>query len=89
MPYGSETWPVKGKDVVRLERNDARMVGSMCSVMPVDRISAEKLRTRLKLNRIRECSKVRRMQWSGHLERMEESAWSSKCRTFKVSGSFP
>ena len=27
----------------------------------------------------------RRLQWFGYLEKMEESAWSSKCRTFKVS----
>ena len=26
---------------------------------------------------------------SGQLERMEESVWSGKCRTFKVSSSFP
>ena len=30
----------------------------------------------------------RRLQWFGHLERMEESAGSIKCRTFKVSHSF-
>ena len=28
------------------------------------------------------------LQWFGHLERGEETTWSSKCRTFKVSGSF-
>ena len=26
MLYGSETWPVKEEDVIRLERNDAKMV---------------------------------------------------------------
>ena len=26
MLYGSETWPVKEENLVRLERNDARMV---------------------------------------------------------------
>ena len=28
------------------------------------------------------------MQWFGHLEAVEESAWSCKCRIFKASGSF-
>ena len=31
----------------------------------------------------------RGLQWFGQLERMEENAWPSKYRTFKVSGSFP
>ena len=29
----------------------------------------------------------RRLQWFGHLERMEENGWLSKHRTFKISGS--
>ena len=28
-------------------------------------------------------------KWFGHLERIEECAEFTKCRTFKVSGSFP
>ena len=28
------------------------------------------------------------MQWFGHSEKMEENAWSSKRRTFKISDSF-
>ena len=30
--YGSEIWRVKEQDVIRLERNDARMVKWMCNV---------------------------------------------------------
>ena len=32
MFYGSETWPVKMKDVLRLESNDAKMIRWMCNV---------------------------------------------------------
>ena len=45
-------------------------------------------RTRLKFNSTRECSQDRRLHWLSHRERMEENAWSSICRTFKVGGSF-
>ena len=44
MIYGSETWPVKEGDAVRLDRNHAKMVRWY-----EDRISAEELRARLKL----------------------------------------
>ena len=51
----------------------------MCTVQPEDRIFGEELRPRL------ECLQDRRLQWFGHLEKMEESSsWSSKCRTFGV-----
>ena len=38
---------------------------------------------------VREFFDDRRLQWLGHLERIEENTWSRKCRTFKVSGNFP
>ena len=61
MLYGSEAWSVKGKDAIRLERHDARMVISMCNFRPEDRISAEELRTSLKLKSTREGLQDRRL----------------------------
>ena len=54
MLYGSETWPVKEQDVVRLERIDARMVIWMYNVRPEDVIPACELRTRIKSKSMRE-----------------------------------
>ena len=68
MQYGSETWPVKKEDVSRLKRNDARMVRWTNNIRP-ESISADELRTRLKLKNVRECLLDRRLQWFGHLER--------------------
>ena len=48
---------------------NTRVVGWMCNVRLEDRISAEKLRTRLKLNSMREYLHDRRLQWFGHLEK--------------------
>ena len=36
-----ETWPVKERNVTRLERNHARMVRRIGNVMPQDKISTE------------------------------------------------
>ena len=55
MIYGSETGPIIDENVIRLERNDASMVTWMCNVWPEIKISAEEIRTRLKLKYIREC----------------------------------
>ena len=60
----------------------------MYNVRIEDRISAEELVIRLNLKNWRGCVQDRRLQWFNYLKRMEESTWSSKCRTFNVSGSF-
>ena len=43
MLYWGKRWPSKEEDVIRLERNDARMVRWKCNVKPEDRISAKEL----------------------------------------------
>ena len=50
----SESCSVKGDDVIRLERNDARVVRWMSNVKTEGRISGVKFRNRLQLNTIRE-----------------------------------
>lgn len=49
------------------------MVRWMYNVRPDDRISAEELGTRLKLNSMKKCLQDKRLQWFGHLESMEEN----------------
>ena len=39
----------------------------MCNVRPEDRISAVKLRNKMKLNEITECLHNKRLLWLGHL----------------------
>ena len=84
LQYRSETQPVKEKDVISLERNDEKMVWWMSDVRPGDKISAGKLKNRLKLNRMREYLGDRRLQWFSHLERTEENAWSSNYKLMDV-----
>ena len=50
----------------------------ICNVRLEDKISADELRTRIKLSNVRECSQDRRLQWFGYLEIMQTTAWSSK-----------
>ena len=61
----------------------------MSNIRPEYMISATDLRTRQKVKSLEECLQDRSLQWFTHLERVKESAWPSKCRTFKVSDSFP
>ena len=50
-----EVRPIKEDDLIRLERDNARMVRWMCNVMPEDWISAEERSIGLiRLNKIKE-----------------------------------
>ncbi|XP_057298413.1 uncharacterized protein LOC130629284 [Hydractinia symbiolongicarpus] len=89
MLYGSETWAVKQEDLDRLERNDMRMVTWMCNASLRDRKSSDDLRSRLSLRRIKDVIQIRRLNWLGHLERMEENNWVRKCRDLIVPGAKP
>ena len=84
MSYGSETWQVKEEDMKRLERNDARIIRWMCGISLNDKVPILELRNRMRLNSLRECMQHRRLQWFGHLEKMEANAWASKCRDIMV-----
>ena len=69
MPYTSETWRAKEEDVIRLERNGARIGRWMCSARPEERISAEELSSTLKLISMRECLQDKTLKWFGHIEK--------------------
>ena len=61
----------------------------MCNYRPMDKLSAEILRTRVKMNSMRESLQNGKLNWFGHLERIEVSTWSVKCRILTASDSFP
>lgn len=75
--------------MIKLEINDGRIVTWMCIVKPEGRISEKELRTRLTFKSMREWLQDRKLQWFDNLEIMEESGWSSNCRTFEVTSSSP
>ena len=86
MLYASETWALREEDLVRLERNDMRMIRWMCGVTLRDRKSSEELRQRLGVESIRECIRKGRLRWFGHIERREDSNWIKRCRDLVVDG---
>ena len=69
MPYTSEIWRAKEEDVIRLERNGARIGRWMCSARPEERISAEELSSTLKLISMREGLQDKTLKWFGHIEK--------------------
>ena len=78
--YVREIWPVHEEDVIRLDRNDARILRRMYNVRIEDKISVEEHWTRLKLKNMAKCLQDRRL---GSSRQNGKGCLSSKCRTFQ------
>ena len=63
MLYDSETWAVKESDLLRLERNDMRMIRLMCNVTLSDRKAFSELKEHFCLDSIRNCIRRGRLRW--------------------------
>ena len=82
MLYGSETWPVKVTDVMRLRRTEMRMVRWMCGAAVRrgpgdgggDGVSSAALRDRLGIQCISEVMRKGRLRWFGHVSRMPDDS---------------
>ena len=87
MMYESETWGVRVENMCFMWRNDIRMIRWMYNVSLKDQLRSDELRGRLNLDSIGRCVQNRRLHWFGQIERMDESAWVSRCTAFVVAGS--
>src|SRR5260221_223706 len=84
--YGSETWPMKVEDAMRLQRTERAMVRRMCGVTLSERKNSEELISRLGIDCVTEMVARSRLRWFGHFERMEDEEWVTACRRVKVEG---
>ena len=75
MLHGRETWPVRKKNEVALQRAEMRMVRWMCSVKLQDRVPSKELRGRLGLDDIISVLQRNRLRWYGHVLRKEGNDW--------------
>jgi len=87
--YGSETWALRVEDLVRLERNDRRMIRWMCGVSFKDGQSMVRLHEWTGLSDLRACVQSRRLRWYGHVERMDPENCVKKIRELAVAGARP
>src|SRR5450432_1712266 len=80
---------MKVEDTLRLERAERAMVRWMCGVTLKNRISSERLRSRLGIKSVTDVVRRGRLRWFGHVERKEDDAWVSACRELQVEGTRP
>ena len=84
MVYGSETWPLKVKDITRISRADKMMIRWMCNVSLKDGRSSDELRDKLGIPDITEVLRKNRLRWFGHVMRMDVGNPASACRHVMV-----
>ena len=88
MLRGTETWPVRKRNVVALQRAEIRMVRWMCDVKLRDRLPSKELRERLGIDDIAVLQQ-NRLRWYGHVLRKEYDDWVKKCMEYEVQGPIP
>ena len=84
--YGSETWPVKEEDLVRLHCTEMSMLCWMSHATFKDRIPSKDLLTKFDLLPVRRVVQSKRLRWFGHVVRMNNDNWVKMCMTLKVNG---
>ena len=84
--YGSETWPVKEEDLVRLCRTEMSMLRWMSHATFKDRIPSKDLLTKFNLLPARRIVQRNRLRWFGHVVRMDNDNCVKKCMTLEVYG---
>ena len=89
MLHESETWPVRKKNLVTLQRAEMRMVRWMCGVKLKDRLPSKELRERLGIDDIALVLQQNRLRWYGHVLRKDDDDWVKKCIEYEVEGLRP
>ena len=84
--YGSNTWPMKSRDLSRLVRTERMMPRRMCGVNLNDMKSSADLLNYLGVVSVAEVVQRGRLRWFGHVERMSADVWVSACRNLEISG---
>jgi len=87
MLHGSETWPLKKKNVVALQREEMRMVRWMCGVKVKNRLLSKELRERLGVDVITLVLQQSWLRWYGPVLRKDDNDWVMKCMEHEVEGS--
>jgi len=88
MLRGTETWPVRKRNVVALQRAEIRMVRWMCDVKLRDRLPSKELRQRLGIDGIAVLQQ-NRLRLYGHVLRKDDDDWVKKCMEYEVQGPIP
>ena len=77
---------VKVEDVGQLKQTEMQMVRWMCGASLSDRKPSDELKDRLGIESITDVMHQMHLRWFGHVERMDNDNWISKCRNLVVAG---
>ena len=72
LTYGAECWALKMEDERRLKTTEMRMLRMMCGKTLKDKMNNEKILEITGVVRLEEFLREKRLQWLGHVERMDE-----------------
>jgi len=89
--HGSDTWPIRTKNEVALQRAEMRMIRWMCDVRLQDRVPTKGLKERERLGLVDIISALKQMGCNGMgmWLRKEDNDSEKKCMAYEVEGVRP
>ncbi|XP_064111476.1 uncharacterized protein LOC135218967 [Macrobrachium nipponense] len=89
---GSETWALKGKEEVKLERTEMRMLRWIMGMSLLERVENDEIRSRAGLVKMTQVIRESRLRWYGHVLGMGDEegvtrAWDEPVRGRTSRGS--
>ena len=72
LTYGAECWALKMEDERRLKTTEMRMLRMICGKTLNDKMNNKKIREMTGVVSLEEFLREKRLQWLGHVERMDE-----------------
>ena len=84
--YGAECWALKMEDERRLKTTYMRMLQMICGKTLKDKMNNDKICERTGVVRLEEFLREKRLQWLGHVERMDEKRGPVKALLLEVEG---
>ena len=85
LTYGAECWASKMEDERRLKTSEKRMLQMICGKTLKDKMNNEKTREMTGVVRLEEFLREKRLQWLGHVEKMDEERDPVKALLLEVA----
>ena len=84
--YGSETWVLNKNQQSKIQAAEMKFLRRARGVTKMDKIRSEQIRTDLKIKEARKSIEERKLNWWGHLKRMDEKKQVKKVWESRMDG---
>ena len=84
MTYGCQTWSFTKELMNKMAVSQRKMERKMLGIKQIDRVPNTTIREKTKVNDIIEVMTKTKWKWAGHVARMSDNRWTTRCTEWQV-----